>query len=146
MCFRQIAVADLTIINKTDLVNEEELTQIRDAVRSVSHTSTLFYILLISFIFCNKTITKCLIYSNLAIYFVFYAPSDTNKKKENQIITINVLNMYTVVHPNRCSYIHIKRGEELPLYICLFFCQCEKCHKCIDNLISHPLIPVSFVF
>nr|XP_046243650.1 COBW domain containing isoform X2 [Scatophagus argus] len=33
---RQIAVADLTIINKTDLVNEEELTQIRDAVRSVN--------------------------------------------------------------------------------------------------------------
>ncbi|XP_044051398.1 COBW domain containing isoform X2 [Siniperca chuatsi] len=30
---RQIAVADMTIINKTDLVNEEELTQIRDAVR-----------------------------------------------------------------------------------------------------------------
>ncbi|XP_051277436.1 zinc-regulated GTPase metalloprotein activator 1 [Dicentrarchus labrax] len=33
---RQIAVADLTIINKTDLVNETELTQIRDAVRSVN--------------------------------------------------------------------------------------------------------------
>ncbi|KAG8011933.1 COBW domain-containing protein 1 [Nibea albiflora] len=33
---RQIAVADLTIINKTDLVNEEELTQIRDAVRSIN--------------------------------------------------------------------------------------------------------------
>lgn len=32
--FRQVAVADLTIINKTDLVNEEELTQIRAAVRS----------------------------------------------------------------------------------------------------------------
>ncbi|XP_034397675.1 COBW domain containing isoform X1 [Cyclopterus lumpus] len=33
---RQIAVADLTIINKTDLVNEEELGQIREAVRSVN--------------------------------------------------------------------------------------------------------------
>ncbi|XP_063754060.1 zinc-regulated GTPase metalloprotein activator 1 isoform X1 [Eleginops maclovinus] len=33
---RQIAVADLTIINKTDLVNEEELSQIREAVRSVN--------------------------------------------------------------------------------------------------------------
>ncbi|KAL6114038.1 zng1a [Pungitius sinensis] len=33
---RQIAVADLTIINKTDLVNEEELAQIREAVRSVN--------------------------------------------------------------------------------------------------------------
>lgn len=32
--FRQVAVADLTIINKTDLVNEEELTQIRAAIRS----------------------------------------------------------------------------------------------------------------
>ncbi|KAA8593011.1 hypothetical protein FQN60_018466 [Etheostoma spectabile] len=32
----QIAVADLTIINKTDLVNEEELAQIREAVRSVN--------------------------------------------------------------------------------------------------------------
>lgn len=32
--FRQVAVADLTIINKTDLVNEEELTKIRAAVRS----------------------------------------------------------------------------------------------------------------
>uniref|UniRef100_G3NVM8 COBW domain containing n=1 Tax=Gasterosteus aculeatus aculeatus TaxID=481459 RepID=G3NVM8_GASAC len=30
---RQIAVADLTIINKTDLVNEEELARIREAVR-----------------------------------------------------------------------------------------------------------------
>uniref|UniRef100_H2UGW8 COBW domain containing n=1 Tax=Takifugu rubripes TaxID=31033 RepID=H2UGW8_TAKRU len=34
--FRQIAVADLTIINKTDLVNEEELAQIRAAVRSIN--------------------------------------------------------------------------------------------------------------
>lgn len=33
---RQIAVADLTIINKTDLVAEEELNQVRDAVRSAS--------------------------------------------------------------------------------------------------------------
>lgn len=33
---RQIAVADLVIINKTDLVNEEELTQTRDAVRSIN--------------------------------------------------------------------------------------------------------------
>ncbi|XP_034548631.1 COBW domain containing [Notolabrus celidotus] len=33
---RQIAVADLTIINKVDLVNEEDLNQIRDAVRSVN--------------------------------------------------------------------------------------------------------------
>ncbi|XP_070820666.1 zinc-regulated GTPase metalloprotein activator 1 [Chaetodon trifascialis] len=33
---RQIAVADLIIINKTDLVNEEELTQIRDSVRSIN--------------------------------------------------------------------------------------------------------------
>uniref|UniRef100_A0A3B4T3Z6 COBW domain containing n=1 Tax=Seriola dumerili TaxID=41447 RepID=A0A3B4T3Z6_SERDU len=31
---RQIALADLTIINKTDLVNEEELNQVRDTVRS----------------------------------------------------------------------------------------------------------------
>lgn len=35
--FRQIAVADLTIINKTDLVNEEELAQIRATVRSALH-------------------------------------------------------------------------------------------------------------
>lgn len=41
MCsFRQIAVADLTIINKTDLVNEEELTQIRESVRSALHAFT----------------------------------------------------------------------------------------------------------
>ncbi|XP_068167390.1 zinc-regulated GTPase metalloprotein activator 1 [Antennarius striatus] len=33
---RQIALADLIIINKTDLVNEEELTQIRDTVRSIN--------------------------------------------------------------------------------------------------------------
>ncbi|XP_053727877.1 zinc-regulated GTPase metalloprotein activator 1 [Synchiropus splendidus] len=33
---RQIALADLTIINKTDLVNDEELVQIRDAVRSIN--------------------------------------------------------------------------------------------------------------
>lgn len=33
---RQIAVADLTIINKTDLVNEVELNQIRDSVRSIN--------------------------------------------------------------------------------------------------------------
>ncbi|XP_068594947.1 zinc-regulated GTPase metalloprotein activator 1 [Brachionichthys hirsutus] len=33
---RQIAVADLSIINKTDLVNEEELAQIREAVRSIN--------------------------------------------------------------------------------------------------------------
>lgn len=33
---RQIAVADLTIINKTDLVNEEELNQVRDTVRSIN--------------------------------------------------------------------------------------------------------------
>lgn len=33
--FRQIAVADVIIINKTDLVSEEELTKTRDAVRSV---------------------------------------------------------------------------------------------------------------
>lgn len=38
--FRQIAVADLTIINKTDLVNEEELAQIRAAVRSDLHAFT----------------------------------------------------------------------------------------------------------
>lgn len=38
--FRQIAVADLTIINKTDLVNEEELAQIRAAVRSALHAFT----------------------------------------------------------------------------------------------------------
>uniref|UniRef100_A0A673BIK5 COBW domain containing n=1 Tax=Sphaeramia orbicularis TaxID=375764 RepID=A0A673BIK5_9TELE len=36
-CFyRQIALADLVIINKTDLVNEEELAQSRDTVRYVS--------------------------------------------------------------------------------------------------------------
>uniref|UniRef100_A0A665WSE2 COBW domain containing n=1 Tax=Echeneis naucrates TaxID=173247 RepID=A0A665WSE2_ECHNA len=34
--FRQIALADLTIINKTDLVNEEELNRVRDAVRSIN--------------------------------------------------------------------------------------------------------------
>ncbi|XP_026870190.1 COBW domain containing [Electrophorus electricus] len=33
---RQIALADLTIINKTDLVNETELGQLRDAVRSIN--------------------------------------------------------------------------------------------------------------
>ncbi|XP_030593622.1 zinc-regulated GTPase metalloprotein activator 1 isoform X1 [Archocentrus centrarchus] len=33
---RQIAVADLTIINKIDLVNEEELKQVRDTVRSIN--------------------------------------------------------------------------------------------------------------
>ncbi len=31
--FRQIALADLTIINKTDLVNESELVELRDTVR-----------------------------------------------------------------------------------------------------------------
>ncbi|XP_057213632.1 zinc-regulated GTPase metalloprotein activator 1 isoform X1 [Triplophysa rosa] len=33
---RQIALADLTIINKTDLVNDTELGQLRDAVRSIN--------------------------------------------------------------------------------------------------------------
>ncbi|XP_040011757.1 COBW domain containing isoform X1 [Xiphias gladius] len=33
---RQIALADLTIINKTDLVNEEQLNQVRDTVRSIN--------------------------------------------------------------------------------------------------------------
>uniref|UniRef100_A0A1A8P1R6 COBW domain containing n=1 Tax=Nothobranchius rachovii TaxID=451742 RepID=A0A1A8P1R6_9TELE len=33
---RQIALADLTIINKTDLVNKEELNQVRDTVRSIN--------------------------------------------------------------------------------------------------------------
>ncbi|GLD54115.1 COBW domain-containing protein 1-like protein [Lates japonicus] len=33
---RQIALADLTIINKTDLVNEEELNQLRHTVRSIN--------------------------------------------------------------------------------------------------------------
>lgn len=33
---RQIAVADLTIINKTDLVNEDELAQLKDTVRSIN--------------------------------------------------------------------------------------------------------------
>ncbi|XP_029961002.1 zinc-regulated GTPase metalloprotein activator 1 [Salarias fasciatus] len=33
---RQIAVADLTIINKMDLVTEEELNRVRDAVRSIN--------------------------------------------------------------------------------------------------------------
>ncbi|XP_077600295.1 zinc-regulated GTPase metalloprotein activator 1-like [Stigmatopora nigra] len=33
---RQIALADLTIINKTDLVEEAELAQIRDTVRSIN--------------------------------------------------------------------------------------------------------------
>ncbi|XP_023814127.1 COBW domain-containing protein 1 [Oryzias latipes] len=33
---RQIAVADLTIINKTDLATGEELNQVRDAVRSIN--------------------------------------------------------------------------------------------------------------
>ncbi|XP_053481462.1 zinc-regulated GTPase metalloprotein activator 1 isoform X1 [Ictalurus furcatus] len=33
---RQIALADLTIINKTDLVNEAELDQLRDTVRSIN--------------------------------------------------------------------------------------------------------------
>lgn len=33
-CFpRQIALADLMIINKTDLVNEAELDQLRDTIR-----------------------------------------------------------------------------------------------------------------
>ncbi|MEQ2247008.1 COBW domain-containing protein 2, partial [Ilyodon furcidens] len=33
---RQVALADLTIINKTDLVEEEQLNQVRDTVRSVN--------------------------------------------------------------------------------------------------------------
>uniref|UniRef100_A0A671PJK8 COBW domain-containing protein 1-like n=1 Tax=Sinocyclocheilus anshuiensis TaxID=1608454 RepID=A0A671PJK8_9TELE len=33
---RQIALADLTIINKTDLVNESELVELRDTVRSIN--------------------------------------------------------------------------------------------------------------
>ncbi|CAL9707971.1 unnamed protein product [Knipowitschia caucasica] len=33
---RQIALADMTIINKTDLVKEEELTQLKDVVRSIN--------------------------------------------------------------------------------------------------------------
>ncbi|KAI4899517.1 hypothetical protein NFI96_011516 [Prochilodus magdalenae] len=33
---RQLAVADLTIINKTDLVKETELSQLRDTVRSIN--------------------------------------------------------------------------------------------------------------
>uniref|UniRef100_A0A8D3BNT9 COBW domain containing n=1 Tax=Scophthalmus maximus TaxID=52904 RepID=A0A8D3BNT9_SCOMX len=33
---RQIALADLTIINKTDLVDEEELNHVRDTVRSIN--------------------------------------------------------------------------------------------------------------
>uniref|UniRef100_A0A1A7YHS7 COBW domain containing n=1 Tax=Iconisemion striatum TaxID=60296 RepID=A0A1A7YHS7_9TELE len=33
---RQIALADLTIINKTDLVNEEELNHVRGTVRSIN--------------------------------------------------------------------------------------------------------------
>uniref|UniRef100_A0AAX7VF55 CobW C-terminal domain-containing protein n=1 Tax=Astatotilapia calliptera TaxID=8154 RepID=A0AAX7VF55_ASTCA len=33
---RQIAVADLTIINKTDLVTEEELKEVKDTVRSIN--------------------------------------------------------------------------------------------------------------
>uniref|UniRef100_A0A3Q3W1P3 CobW C-terminal domain-containing protein n=1 Tax=Mola mola TaxID=94237 RepID=A0A3Q3W1P3_MOLML len=43
---RQVAVADVIIINKTDLVNEEELTKTRDAVRSALITLTVFNILL----------------------------------------------------------------------------------------------------
>ncbi|XP_061784276.2 zinc-regulated GTPase metalloprotein activator 1 [Nerophis lumbriciformis] len=38
---RQIALADLTIINKTDLVTEEKLAQIRDAVRSINGVAKL---------------------------------------------------------------------------------------------------------
>nr|XP_020449326.1 COBW domain-containing protein 1-like [Monopterus albus]XP_020449327.1 COBW domain-containing protein 1-like [Monopterus albus] len=33
---RQVALADLTIINKTDLVNEEELNLVRDTARSIN--------------------------------------------------------------------------------------------------------------
>ncbi|XP_071392289.1 zinc-regulated GTPase metalloprotein activator 1 [Centroberyx affinis] len=33
---RQIALADLTIVNKTDLVNEKELAQLKDTVRSIN--------------------------------------------------------------------------------------------------------------
>ncbi|KAJ8414034.1 hypothetical protein AAFF_G00066320 [Aldrovandia affinis] len=33
---RQIALADLTIINKTDLVNEEELSELRETLRSIN--------------------------------------------------------------------------------------------------------------
>uniref|UniRef100_A0A8C1R3F4 COBW domain containing n=1 Tax=Cyprinus carpio TaxID=7962 RepID=A0A8C1R3F4_CYPCA len=33
---RQIALADLTIINKTDLVNDSELVELRDTVRSIN--------------------------------------------------------------------------------------------------------------
>lgn len=33
---RQVALADLTIVNKTDLVSEEQLNQVRDTVRSTA--------------------------------------------------------------------------------------------------------------
>lgn len=33
---RQVALADLTIINKTDLVDEEEMNKVRDSVRSIN--------------------------------------------------------------------------------------------------------------
>ncbi|XP_008335444.1 zinc-regulated GTPase metalloprotein activator 1 [Cynoglossus semilaevis] len=33
---RQVALADLTIVNKTDLVSEEQLNQVRDTVRSIN--------------------------------------------------------------------------------------------------------------
>uniref|UniRef100_A0A3Q0R0X3 COBW domain containing n=1 Tax=Amphilophus citrinellus TaxID=61819 RepID=A0A3Q0R0X3_AMPCI len=46
----QIAVADLTIINKIDLVNEEELKQVRDTVRSASQIT--------SFLLCQSLAEK----------------------------------------------------------------------------------------
>uniref|UniRef100_A0A8C5E4M6 COBW domain-containing protein 2-like n=1 Tax=Gouania willdenowi TaxID=441366 RepID=A0A8C5E4M6_GOUWI len=43
---RQIAVADLTIINKTDLVSVEELSHVRDTVRSELHSIKTWAIIL----------------------------------------------------------------------------------------------------
>ncbi len=45
--FRQIALADLTIINKTDLVNESELVELRDTVRWEPQTFIFFYMFLL---------------------------------------------------------------------------------------------------
>ena len=38
---RQIALADLAIVNKTDLVEEEALQELRDTVRSAQHHPNL---------------------------------------------------------------------------------------------------------
>lgn len=52
---RQVALADLLIINKTDLVKEEELSQTRDTVRSVPQDSLCLKFCFQSFISIHNT-------------------------------------------------------------------------------------------